>query len=332
MNFLSLVKESKIAKKITSIALGKFDGMHIAHQEIFRALDEGGAILCIESNQGELLPKPYRGFYAPYPMYHLALDIVKEKSDVEFVKFLTEILPNLKRIVVGYDFRFGKDRNYYTFDLKKCFKGEVVVVNEVFCKKLSVHSGLIKELLINGNLKQANKLLGREFEIRGRIIKGQGIGRKNLYATINLENDGFLLPQEGVYAGFIQLGKQSHSAPKYPAVIFIGNRISTDKKFAIEGHLLGMEVEVKEREAGFYFYKKIRENGYFDTLEDLKERIRQDICEAYEILKIPMIESVESKRMAESRGAKEVVESVESGELQESNKTHKKSKKEVENG
>ncbi len=314
MNFLSLVKETKTAKKVTSIALGKFDGMHIAHQEIFKALDEGGAILCIESNKGELLPKPYREFYAPYPMYHLALEIVKEKSDVEFVKFLMEILPNLKRIVVGYDFRFGKDRNYYIFDLKKCFKGEVVVVDEVFCKKLSVHSELIKELLINGNLKQANKFLGREFEIRGKIIKGQGIGRKNLYATINLENDGFLLPQEGVYAGFVQLGKQSHITPKYPAVIFIGNRVSTDKKFAIEGHLLGLEVEVEEREAGFYFHKKIRENDYFETLEALKAQIKQDICEAYEILKIPI------KEVGELRGIKEV------------NKTHKEAKKEVENG
>lgn len=286
MNFLSLVKEREKANTFTSIALGKFDGMHIAHQEIFKALDHQGIILCIESNRGELLPKPYRDFYTHFPIYHLDLNIVKEKNDIEFVKFLMEILPNLKRIVVGYDFRFGKDRNYYTFDLKKHFKGEVIVIDEVFYKKLSVHSGLIKELLINGNLKLANKLLGREFEIQGKIIKGQGIGRKQLYATINLENDGFLLPQEGVYAGFIQLGKQSHIVPKYPAVIFIGNRVSTDKSFAIEGHLLGIELEVQTTKAGFYFYRKIRENEYFDTLEALKEQIKQDINQAYKLLKI----------------------------------------------
>ena len=73
---------------------------------------------------------------------------------------------------------------------------------------------------------------------------------------------------------------------KYPAVIFVGNRISTDKSFAIEGHLLGIELEVQEAEAGFYFYRKIRENEYFDTLEALKEQIKQDISQAYKLLKI----------------------------------------------
>ena len=293
-SFLSLVKEAKKANSFTSIALGKFDGMHIAHQEIFKALDSNGMVLCIESNRGELLPKPYRDFYCEFPIYHLALDIIKEKSGEDFVRFICGILPNLKRIVVGYDFRFGKDRNCYTFDLQKYFQGEVVVIEEVFCKKLSVHSGLIKELLINGNLKEANKLLGRNFEIHGNILKGQGIGKRELYATINIENDGFILPQEGVYAGYIQLGKQSHITPKYPAVIFVGNRLSTDKAFAIEGHLLGMEIEVKDKEAGFYFYRKIRENYYFDNLETLKMQIKQDIQKAYKILKIEIPKEVEN--------------------------------------
>lgn len=285
-SFLSLVKNSKFAKNITSLALGKFDGLHLGHQALFKELDENGAILCIEQENGVLLPKKYRSFYAKYPMFYIALDIIRNKSDKEFVAFLQSVLPNLRRIVVGYDFRFGKDRFYYPFDLLQSFKGEVVVVNEVLCKKLSVHSGLIKELLLNGNVKQASKLLGRLYEIRGEIIKGQGLGKRELYATINLQNDGFLLPQEGVYAGFIQLGEQKLESKKYPAVIFIGNRLSTDKSFSIEGHLLGIEVEVKESEAGFYFAKKIRNNRKFDNLESLKKQISCDINEAYRILKV----------------------------------------------
>ncbi|WP_299546778.1 bifunctional riboflavin kinase/FAD synthetase [uncultured Helicobacter sp.] len=286
LSFLSLAKNSKLANSITSLALGKFDGLHLGHQALFKELDEKGAILCIEQDYGELLPKKYRAFYTQYPMFHIALDIIRDKNDKEFVEFLQSVLPNLKRIVVGYDFRFGKDRFYYPFDLSKSFKGEVVVVNEVKYKKLSVHSGLIKELLLNGNVKQANKLLGRLYGIRGDIIQGQGLGKKKLYATINLKNDGFLLPQEGVYAGFIQLGGQSMESKKYPAVIFIGNRLSTDKSFSIEGHLLGVSVEVKESEAGFYFAKKIRNNHKFDHLDALKEQISKDIEEAYKILKV----------------------------------------------
>ncbi len=169
-SFLSLVKEPKEASKIISIALGKFDGMHIAHFELFKALDEGGAILCIESNMGELLPKKYRQFFISYPIYHLSLELVKEKNAKEFLRLLLTILPNLTHIVVGYDFRFGKDRGYYPFDIKKHFSGKLTIVNEVFYKKLSVHSGLIKELLLNGNIKQANRLLGRLFEIRGEFL------------------------------------------------------------------------------------------------------------------------------------------------------------------
>ncbi|MDE5603337.1 MAG: bifunctional riboflavin kinase/FAD synthetase [Helicobacter sp.] len=285
-SFLSLVKEPKKASKITSIALGKFDGMHIAHLELFKALDEGGAILCIESNNGELLPKKYRQFFTPYRIYHLSLELVKEKNAKEFLRLLLSIMPNLTHIVVGYDFRFGKNRAYYPFDIQQNFSGRLTIINEVFYKKLSVHSGLIKELLLNGNIKQANKLLGRLFEIRGKVIRGQGLGKKALFATINLKNDEFLLPQEGVYAGYVQLGKQSHTTPKYPAVIFLGNRISTDKTFAIEGHLLGKNIEIIEKEAGFYFYKKIRDNEYFNTLELLKAQIAQDIQKACKILKL----------------------------------------------
>ncbi|MDA3966488.1 MULTISPECIES: bifunctional riboflavin kinase/FAD synthetase [Helicobacter] len=289
-SFLSLQDDIKLASSITSVALGKFDGMHIAHNALFSCLDKSGIILSIEQDSGSLLPKKYRDFYAPNDIYNLPLDVVREKSDIEFVEFLMDILPNLEKIVVGYDFRFGKDRYYYTFDLQKCFIGEVVIVDEVFYKKLSVHSGLIKELLINGNLKQANKLLGRYYEIRGNIIKGQGIGKRELYATINIENDGFLILQEGVYAGFIQLGEQSLISPFYPAVIFVGNRLSTDKSFAIEGHLLGCELEVKDKVAGFYFAKKIRENKYFDNLADLKAQITSDINKASKILKLETCE------------------------------------------
>ncbi|WP_300706297.1 MULTISPECIES: bifunctional riboflavin kinase/FAD synthetase [Helicobacter] len=300
LSFLSLAKQPSLARNITSLALGKFDGMHSAHQVLFEKLGDKGAILCIENNQGELLPQKYRAFYASYPIFSLPLEYVRSKSDKEFVEFLLEVLPNLKCLVVGYDFRFGKERHYYTFDLQKRFQGRVIVVDEVFYKKLSVHSGLIKELLINGNLKQANKLLGRPFEIRGGIVRGQGIGAKELVATINLQNDGFLLPKEGVYAGFVQLGAQSAESLKYPAVIFIGNRLSTDKSFAIEGHLLGMKLEVQQKEAGFFLVKYLRENKHFEHLSELKEQIQRDIQRAYKALKCENRESKENVENASS--------------------------------
>lgn len=69
LSFLSLAEKPNLAHSITSLALGKFDGMHIAHQVLFERLDAQGAILCIENNEGELLPHQYRSFYAPCPIF-----------------------------------------------------------------------------------------------------------------------------------------------------------------------------------------------------------------------------------------------------------------------
>ena len=80
--------------------------------------------------------------------------------------------------------------------------------------------------------------------------------------------------------------EDSKEAQLYPAVIFIGNRLSTDKAFAIEGHLLGVSLEVTESEARFYFCKKIRDNRKFESLDLLKAQISADIESAYRILKV----------------------------------------------
>lgn len=207
-SFLSLVKPQnrEFAKSIKSLALGKFDSLHIAHQKLFDLLGENGAILCVQNPQSDfILPPKYRQSFASAPIFWLSLDLVKNKNDIEFVLFLKQILPSLQEVCIGYDFRFGRGRQYFPSDLERHFKS-VKILSEVSKKKLSVHSGLLRELLKNGNIKQANRLLGRPYEIRGQIVRGQALGAQKLVATINLENDNFLCP-EGVFAGFFQFCK-----------------------------------------------------------------------------------------------------------------------------
>lgn len=84
-------------KDITSIAIGGFDGMHIAHQQLFKQLDKNGAIVAIESGYSNLTPKSFRQEYTNLPVYYYVLDNIKHLEGEEFIKLLKEEFPNLKK-------------------------------------------------------------------------------------------------------------------------------------------------------------------------------------------------------------------------------------------
>lgn len=258
---------------ITSIAIGGFDGMHIAHQELFKNLDDTGAIVSIESGYANLTPKRYRQEYSIYPIYYFFLENIRHLEGNEFIKLLKEEFPNLKKIVVGFDFCFGKNRAYKTQDLKKIFDGEVVVIPEIKLNNFPVHSRYIREFLLNGDIEKANSFLGKEYKIFGKHIVGQGLGKKEFVATINLNVNEFLLPQSGVY-----ITKTIVNDIEYNSVSFLGHRGSTDGKFAVETHILNQEnIEIKDENVQIKFIRRIRENRKFDNFLELKNQILKDI-------------------------------------------------------
>jgi len=257
---------------VTSIAIGGFDGMHIAHQELFKNLDDNGAIVSIETGYANLTPKRYRQEYSIYPIYYYNLESIKHLEGNEFIKLLKEEFPNLKKIVVGFDFCFGKDRKYCIEKLKELFEGEVVVINEVKLENIAVHSRIIREYLKAGNIQIANKLLGKEYKIYGHQIKGQGLGTKSFVPTINLKVEEFLLPKEGVY-----ITKTILDLKEYNSITFLGHRFTTDGSYAVETHILDENIEEKDYTTQIKFYKKIRDNQKFDSFEELKKQIFKDI-------------------------------------------------------
>lgn len=257
---------------VTSIAIGGFDGMHIAHQELFKNLDDNGAIVSIETGYANLTPKRYRQEYSIYPIYYYNLESIKHLEGNEFIKLLKEEFPNLKKIVVGFDFCFGKDRKYCIEKLKELFEGEVVVINEVKLENIAVHSRIIREYLKAGNIQIANKLLGKEYKIYGHQIKGQGLGAKSFVPTINLKVEEFLLPKEGVY-----ITKTILDLKEYNSITFLGHRFTTDGSYAVETHILDENIEEKDYTTQIKFYKKIRDNQKFDSFEELKKQIFKDI-------------------------------------------------------
>lgn len=267
-SFSTLVNKNQI----TSIALGGFDGMHIAHQELFKNLDEHGAIVSIETGYANLTPKSFRQEYSKYPIYYYALENIKKLEGNEFISLLKEEFINLEKIVVGFDFCFGKNRKYNIDDLKNIFDGEVLVVSEIKIDNSPVHSRYIKEFLKSGDIKKANKYLGKEYKIYGQHIKGQGLGKKSFVPTINLEVTEFLLPSDGVY-----ISKTIVDGIEYESVSFLGNRKTTDGKFAVETHILGKEIDLKTTTVQIKFLEKVRENRTYSSFEELKKEILNDI-------------------------------------------------------
>ena len=271
-----------IMKNVDAIAIGGFDGMHIGHQHLFRALGANGVIVVIETGYANLTPKTKREQFTHYPLCYIDLEEIRHLSGEEFVALLMQKFPDLTKIVVGYDFHFGKNRKYSHAQLRELFSGEVAVIDEVTLHGDSVHSHKIRAKLQIGDIKGANAFLGHNYTIEGKLERGQGIGKKELYATINISSEGYLIPKEGVYVTLTRIDDEEHL---HPSVSFVGHRVSTDGSFAIESHVLDGEVTCQER-ASISFVNFIRNNQKFETLDALKKAIEQDIAQAAHELKL----------------------------------------------
>lgn len=262
--------------KVDAISIGGFDGMHIGHQQLFNELGENGAIVVIETGYANLTPGYEREHYTHYPIHYYSLEDIRHLEGEEFVSLLKERFPHLKKIVVGYDFHFGKNRRYSHANLGKLFDGEVKVIDEVCIENDSVHSHKIRSKIQIGDISGANRFLGHNYCVKGLVIKGQGIGKTDLVPTINLECNGYLLPYEGVYAALTRIDGEEHF---HPSVVFVGHRVTTDGSYAVESHILGETIQSCEK-ATICFVKFLRKNQKFESLELLKKAISDDILNA----------------------------------------------------
>ncbi len=268
--------------KTRAIAIGGFDGMHIGHQHLFAELGEDGCVVVIETGYANLTPKQERENFTHYPIVYFELETIRNLNGESFIERLKEKFPKLEKIVVGYDFHFGKNRKCSFDDLKRIFDGEVLVVKEVSQDGDSIHSHKIRQKITIGDVKGANAFLAHNYTIRGKHIIGQGIGKKDLVATINIDTKDYLIPKEGVYVTLTKIDDEEHY---HPSVSFIGHRVTTDGSFAIESHILDGEVYC-ENEASISFIKFIRNNEKFDSIKELKTAIKKDIANASKELKL----------------------------------------------
>ena len=298
--------------EIYSLAIGRFDGLHLGHGAIFAHLGERSAVLVIENHHANLTPN--RAKFAKIPLFFYEFKEIRALCVGDFIAKLRADFTNLKQIVVGADFRFGRDRSGGVDELRASFGGEVCVVDEYKISGVAVHSAKIREFLSAGEIEKASKFLGRNYEICGQIVRGAGLGKRELFATINADINGYFLPKNGVYATFVRIlgisvftparknfdDKSGENLDKFSQIsgdnfgwfwgaTFIGNRLSIDEKFAIETHVLADE-SGRKINADFWqnlgdivglnleirFVKFIRENIKFSDLSALKAQISRD--------------------------------------------------------
>ena len=222
-------------EEIRAVAIGNFDGMHLGHQKLFENLGEHGAIIVVLTGVGsKLTPFAFRSAFTQKKIFYCELSKIKNLSGGEFIELLGQNFINLQKIVVGEDFRFGRDRACGVEFLQREFRGQTCVVGEFCLGGSGVHSSRIKELLSRGRCEAAAELLGRDYELCGRIVRGQGRGAREFVATLNLEPGWFFIPKSGVYATVTSV-----RGARYKSVSFVGKRLSTDGAFALETHILG---------------------------------------------------------------------------------------------
>ena len=258
--------------------------MHVAHQELFSKLDDFGGILLIEPYKAILTPDEFRSDFTDLPIFSYSFEYIKNLSGTQFIEQISQDFKNLKKVVVGYDFRFGENRKYSAFDIENIIKKlnlkiEVHIIDEVFLQNTSVHSKFIKNKILEGNISEVNILLGHKYKISGNVVKGQGLGKKELVPTINLETDKFLMPKNGVYLTETEIKNK-----KYNSLTFVGNRETTDNKYSFETHIVSHNFSEQKIELGeeikVEFLDFLRKNKKFANLTELKEQIKLDLLTA----------------------------------------------------
>lgn len=265
------------------VTSGIFDGVHLGHQKILSRIKElairkqGETILLTYWPHPRLVLQPentsLRLLTTLTEKVHLLeemgidhliiLPFTKALSQMSSADFIRDILVEkiqTKTLVIGYDHKFGKNREG-SFDYLRShghlFGFEIEEIARQDVDDLGVSSTKIRIALAQGDLAIANKHLGRPYELSGKVVEGQQIGRSIGFPTANIhiEEDYKLLPREGAYAVYAEVNEQP-----YKAILNIGDRPTVDGQLkTIEAHLIDFEGDLYGLEMRIHFIEFLRE-------------------------------------------------------------------------
>ena len=295
MKVVNDIKNYRSDKK-SILTIGTFDGIHIGHQKILKSL-------VAQAKKENLLANVLTFF--PHPRMVLQkesqiklIDTLKEREDflrklgvdnliihpfsvafskltaLEFIQNILVKQLKIDSLYIGYDHRFGRNREATVEDLKSYgqqydFKVNIISAQQI--ATIAVSSTKIREAIALGDFVKVHHFLGRPFQLRGTVTKGEGIGRKLAFPTANLNvNIPYkIIPPQGVYLVSILLEKGV-----FYGMMNIGTRPTlSGKNESIEINIFDFNEDLYGKMITVCLYEKIRDERKFDSLEALKSQL-----------------------------------------------------------
>tara|TARA_Y100001970_G_scaffold56540_1_gene71630 strand:- start:12387 stop:13316 length:930 start_codon:yes stop_codon:yes gene_type:complete len=308
VNSIKIYKNFNVSRthRGSIILIGNFDGLHLGHQKLFKlaknfkkkfALKVG--VLTFEPMPKMFFNKDLKNFRISNQKQKISLlqrfevdFVVIKKFDKKFSKtkstsFIKNVLSsklNAKFIFVSNNFRFGNKREGNLKQLiryEHLYKYKIIKPKPLYKYKKIISSSLIRRLLQNGKLNQANKFLDREWSIEGKVQKGRQLGKKIGFPTANIDIEDYILAKPGVYAVKV---KKQNDKKFIKGIANLGYRPTfNQKKILLEVHLFNFSGNLYNKYLTINFLKFIRKEKKFKNINQLKKQIRIDLLKAKKI-------------------------------------------------
>jgi len=287
------------------VTIGNFDGVHLGHREMFRRLKSaarqlGGVSVVVTFHPHPLhvidpsssltlintLDEKITLIEASGIDYLIVIPFTPEFASISAEDFVKKILVRkigMKRVIIGYDYAFGRERKGNSRMLEALGKEllfEVEELSPISTGDTVYSSSLIRNMIREGNVSDVVLFLGRHFSLAGRVVHGAHRGKELGFPTANIATDKDLIPADGVYAVKVKIGEKF-----YDAACNIGsNPTFGAAPVSIEVFVLDFNMELYDSEMRVYFIERIREEKKFDSADDLKNAIASDVAKCRSIL------------------------------------------------
>ncbi len=309
MKIFNLKTSSQFKEKNLNLTIGNFDGIHLGHKNVIETLiniskknNYKSAILSFNPHPREFFSKSKIPFNIITPLFKqnlfnkFGIDIyidflfdenLSSLAPNEFIKHILYEKLSIKNIIIGSDFKFGKDRKgdlSLLIENSVKYKYKVKIIEPIIdiSSKEKFSSSLIREDIKNGLFEKVTKALGRHWHMSGKVIIGDQRARKINFPTANIEPGLHILPLKGVYCVEAIVDKK-----KYKGIANFGERPTINgSKVLLETHIFNFDKDIYGKELTVEFLTFIRQEQKFDNFEKLTEQIHKDIITAKNYHKI----------------------------------------------
>lgn len=293
------LEDIDVEKSETSVALGTFDGLHIGHIEVLNRMkhiaEEKGLktfVYTFSNHPKEFLspdqvpPKIMDieekvQIFTRIDLDYLALIRFDEDQNTyepeDFIKQVLIDKLNMKHLTVGYDYRFGnkaKGDINLLLSLSEKYGYACDIIQPIMRNDVRVSSSLIRELLKEGRIEEANYYLGRKHFIKGTVVRGKGVGHTLGFPTANLRiKDNISTIKPGVY-----ITETVWKGKTYPSATNVGFNPTFDQTgIHLETYIIGINQAMYDEVIEVHFLKRLRDEKKFDSLADLVDEMNGDL-------------------------------------------------------